>query len=259
MYNSILVTLTDRDLHFVVTRIPRDVRSLMKKYPQLVLAGGFIRATVAREKVSDVDMFGPSEEYLDKAATELALSRKGRVYKSKNAITVLAPPRMPVQFITRWLYDDPVGVVNSFDYTICQAAVYVRDLGFKISDKQQYRWESWCSPLFYPDLACKRLTYMAPERNEDAGGSILRMRKYLSRGYIIQADSMAMVIARLVKGVDWKDAKHWQDEEYSSKVICGLLREVDPLVAIDGIDMIDEHEIDKEEGHDATEKMLDDH
>ncbi len=241
--------LTKTDLHFVVTRIPRDVRSLMRKYPDLVLAGGFIRATIAREKVSDLDLFGPNKDYLDRAAKELALSRKGRVYESKNAITVLAPPRMPVQFITRWMYDNPADVVESFDYTICQAAVKLIGTGLIIDEQVQYEWRGFCSPLFYPDLACKRLTYTAPDRNEDAGGSMLRMRKYIQRGYIIQADSMSRVIARLIKGVKWERPEHWKDEAYSSKVICGLLREVDPLIAIDGIDMINEHEIDEEEGH----------
>lgn len=225
-------TLSTPDLHFVVSRIPKDIKEIAKN-SGLVIGGGFIRSTISGEKVSDIDLFGPDKAEMKTIAYKLATERKGRVHETDNALTVLAPPRFPIQFITRWLYSNPPDVVTSFDFTVCQAAVWFKD------DK----WQSSIAESFYPDLAARRLVYTKPERNEDAGGSILRVRKFLSRGYNIQAQSLADVIARLVMKVDFSKVS---DETMIGKVLAGLLREVDPLAVIDGIDPIDEHAVEKE-------------
>jgi hypothetical protein len=246
--------LTKNDLHFVVSRIPKDVRGMLKKYPSLMIGGGFIRGTIAREKISDIDLFGPDANTLKMAAQDIALQRKGRIHETNNALTVLAPPRMPLQFITRWCFDNPTALIKSFDYTVCQAAISMTVENIPESDtgaesggsdiKTRIDWHGHCAQMFYPDLAARRLNYTFPQRNEDAGGSLLRMRKFIERGYSIQAGSMARVIARLVSKVDWQGFENWKDEKYAAKIITGLLREVDPLALIDGIEMVDEHEIE---------------
>lgn len=230
--------LTPTDLHFVVSRIPHDVVDLMKKDP-VILAGGFIRSTIMGEKPSDVDLFGKSEPELKALAYKLSASRKARPHETKNAITVLAPPRLPVQFITRWTFDTLEATSDSFDFTICQAAI-------RFHEK---KWESHVSEGFYPDLAARRLVYTSPSRNEDAGGSILRVRKFLSRGFNIQAPSLAAVISQLMSRVNFHGAGILDNfgtvvgQEQLTKVVTGLLRLVDPNVAIDGIDLIDEHQV----------------
>ncbi len=216
--------LTPNDLYFIASRLPKDVKDLIKSHPGLMIAGGFIRAIIAGEKISDIDIFGPNEEVLSIAAQEIAANRGSRVHETNNAITVVTLSRMPLQFITRWKYAKAEDLINSFDYTICQALITMEDGA----------WVSYCSDMFYPDLAARRLNYTSPMRNEDAGGSILRMRKFLSKGYTIQVDSMARVIARLISGIDSKD------EQSDAKVISRLLREVDPLRIIDGVEIASE-------------------
>ena len=88
-------------------------------------------------------------------------------------------------------------------------------------------WESLIDDRFYSDLAGKRLVYCSPKRNEDAGGSFLRVLKFYQRGYRIPLDSMGAVIARLVGGVRMDQVN---GEEQLAKVLTGLLREVDPNV-----------------------------
>lgn len=226
--------LTDGDLRFVVSRIPRDIRELMQKEP-VILAGGFIRSTIMGEKASDIDIFGREEGELKGIAYKLCAARKARPIETKNAITVLSPPRLPVQFIFRWTFSSLQATADSFDFTICQAAIQFRE----------GKWESHTSEGFYPDLAARRLVYTSPSRNEDAGGSILRVRKFLARGFNIQAPSLAAVIARLISRVDL-ERETVADEPGMAKVITGLLREVDPNVAIDGLDPIDEHQVQAE-------------
>jgi hypothetical protein len=229
-------TLTKADLHFVVSRIPKDIRELMMAQP-IYLAGGFIRALIAREEPNDIDLFGATQELLENVANKLAVERSGRVYMTKNAITVLAPPRLAAQFITRWLFADAAKLMQSFDFTIAQAVVWFDPSTVDLDAIAH--WKSVISPSFYSDLAARRLNYTSPERNEDAGGSLLRMRKFLSRGYQIQAGSLAAVIARLVSRVD-PTCCDIRNEGYVKTILHGLLREVDPLTVIDGLEPLEE-------------------
>ena len=233
-------SLRPQDLAFVVSRIPSDIRELLKRCTGLMLAGGFIRATIAGEKPTDLDLFGRSVEQVKFAAKDLAIRRMGggggRLIETRNAITLLKPPRLPVQFILRWTYEKPEEVVASFDFTIAQAAIWWNWIS---EDRKEGKWHSFASSSFYPDLAARRLVYTSPARNEDAGGSILRVRKFLERGYNIQAPSLAAVVARLMMGVKFDE---WNESEpMLAKVLTGLIREVDPLIVVDGIDLLDEH------------------
>jgi len=222
--------LTATDMQFVVRRIPSDVRRLLQSGPFFV-AGGFIRETIAGNEVRDVDIFGPTKGQLLDAAESFAAARKVKTHVTDNAITVLSPPRMPVQFITRWVFDSAEPLIKSFDFTVCQAVIWY--------DRQA---ELWCSAIgegFYPDLAARRLVYTLPMREEEAGGSMMRVRKFLARGWNIQAPSLGAVIARVAGGVrEFGDL----NEHQRAKVIAGLLYEVDPLLVVDGLDPINEHE-----------------
>jgi len=230
------------DLNFVCSRIPKDLRNLMmKEYPMLMIGGGFIRATIAGEKPSDIDIFGPDKDTLKAAAMALALKRSARLHESDNAFTILAPPRIPVQFIYRWVFGNPVDLITTFDFTICQAAIFLKPEADKDNlDLIRYKWESVLADEFYADLAARRLVYTHPDRNEDAGGSLMRVRKFLTRGYNIQAQSLAGVCARLFMGV--RNLEDFSDEKRLTKILSGLLREVDPLIVVDGVDWIDEHQ-----------------
>ena len=163
------------DLNFVCSRIPKDLRNLMMKdYPMLMIGGGFIRATIAGEKPSDIDIFGPNKEVLKAAAMALALKRGARLHESDNAFTILAPPRIPAQFIYRWVFDHPAALIGTFDFTICQAALYIKECPLENSESTVRKWDSVISEDFYRDLAARRLVYAHPLRNEDAGGSLMR-------------------------------------------------------------------------------------
>lgn len=232
--------LSKTDLNFILSRCPRDVLKLLRYNPgTLYLAGGFIRSTLAGEKVSDIDLFGGSADDLLRIAKDLTLERKGRYFKTDNAITVLAPPRIPVQFITRWVFTGPMTCINSFDYTVCQAVIWTELMDI-IPRETKIIFRSAISPQFYQDLAARRLVYTFPQREEEAGGSFMRMVKFIKKGYNIQAPSMAGVMSRIL----WKvrDEK-MTDEKWMAQVITGLLRQIDPLTVIDGVDFVDEHEI----------------
>ena len=243
--NSLSV-LNSNDINWCLHRLPKRVKALMQEYAgQLVMAGGFIRACIANEHINDVDLFPASKELAQVMALKLAGGDLKSVYETENAYTVSRHLPMSVQFIHRWIFAQPEEILPSFDFTIAQAAIWfealARDENGKVVDGE---WKSLCSAQFYPDLAAKRLVYLQPIRNEDAGGSMLRVLKFYQRGYRIPIDSLGQVISRLMTGVDISRIHTEQkkfdkdseipglvfDEQQLSKVVTGLLREVDPLI-----------------------------
>ena len=233
--------LLDEDVLRVIRRLPSDMRKFMRD-TKCVLAGGFIRAVVAHEEPSDIDLFGPSAAVIEGWVRELQLIRPDtRKHTTGNAITCLCPPHVAVQFITRWTYAEVEPLIDSFDFTIGQAAIWF--------DGEHYK--SACSDRFYADLAAKRLIYTQPDRNEDAGGSLLRTRKFISRGYYVEAPALSRLIARVVDRIKFDQLPFLHkrnglpfpnNEERLAYVIHALLREVDPFYVIDGIELADNHE-----------------
>ncbi len=228
--------LIKNDIRYVVQRLPRDIREVLTKNAgKVFVGGGFLRASIAGETPCDIDIFGDSAERLELIANDLKEARPGsKIHKTKNAITLLTPNRLPVQFITRWLFTHPNDLVKSFDFTVCQAALW------RSGTMSNDRWNTNVSNRFYVDLAARRLVYTNPVREEEAGGSMLRVLKYVKRGYSIQVGSLGDVIGKLVDAVDKKqaDKSHLSEAE----IMVGLLREVDPLLVIDGFDVEDDHE-----------------
>lgn len=210
--------LDHHDLSFAVLRLPYKLKEIMKDptwQNAVFVGGGYIRSVVSGDKINDIDVFVKSEKEAELLAYKLDTDKRG-IHKTDNAYTVKGKPA--IQIIHRWVFEKPEDVSNSFDFTVC-CAVIAYDGG----------WKSFCDERFYRDLAARRLVYRSPVRNEDAGGSMLRVLKYYAKGYRIPLDSLGCVIARLVKEIDTNliDIK---DEQETSKIITGLLRVVDPLV-----------------------------
>jgi len=217
----------------------------MQEYgTKLVLAGGFIRSCVSGEKINDIDLFPASESLGKEMALKLTGGKGEHIYATGNAYTVSRRLPYSVQFIHRWLFENPSEIVRSFDFSIAQSAIWFDPFGDgskeDVSNGGFGRWHSLCADQFYADLAAKRLVYLRPDRNEDAGGSMLRVLKFYQRGYRIPIDSLGSVIARLVNGVDLDKITVKESDIESSigktpeqrwaRVLTGLLHEVDPAI-----------------------------
>lgn len=237
-----MIDLQRQDVHYVLSRLPRDVVNAMKTHPNdLFVAGGFIRAVIAGEDPNDIDLWGHDEKFLKAIINVLDAGRAAKGDRTKqhmtdNAITLLTSDRLPIQAITRWKFEGINELVESFDFTICQAAIRWNGGA----------WEGVCGNDFYKDLAARRLTYTSPRRVEEAGGSLLRVIKYVQRGYRIQIESLAEVVARLASALkEDKIGESWRfggdREQQIAFVLKGLLREVDPRLVVDGMEVIDEH------------------
>lgn len=236
------------DLNWAVRRLQKPVRDILKKYP-IMVGGGYIRSIVTNSPVNDVDLFVADKDLAKTWAMELVDGNEKKLIETDNAITIPAM-RPTVQFITRWLYERPEDVLSSFDFTICQAVFWHErdladpddDLDDDGDDKHPGRWRSMVTPAFYPDLAARRLVYTVPIREEEPGGSMLRVLKYYQGGFRMPLSSLANVITRLVGGVEFDGDRNVLDRDGSrinpeqfAKIIKGLLVEVDPNVDPDHI------------------------
>ncbi len=212
------------DLSWALRLCPTPLLKLLQQFPnEIFVAGGYIRSVISNEKVNDIDVFTPTAEKAMAYALMLVNGNHENIYKTDNAITVKGL-RYPIQFVHRWSFNTAEDCVNSFDFSICRAGFF-----WNKKDGEDGKWESLCEDNYYSDLAGKRLVYMNPIRNEDAGGSMLRVLKYYQNGFRIPLDSLGSVITRLVMALK-EDKVDMSSHAEVSRVITALLREVDPNV-----------------------------
>jgi hypothetical protein len=217
------IRLAECDVSWCVRRLPKAVVDACMT-GNVTVAGGFIRSCIAREDIADIDLFVSSKDEAITLANKLQGDGERRPYETENAFSIKNDAMgLPVQVIHRWVFDKPEDVVPSFDFTIARAAIWF--------DGTSKAWTSIADTNYYRDLSAKRLTYCCPIRNEDAGGSLLRVLKFYQRGYRIPLDSLGAVISRLVMAVR-NEGPGGGDEAWTAKVITGLLYEVDPNTGV---------------------------
>lgn len=197
---------------------PMDVSWFVRRAPQFVLdavrggdlfiAGGCLRASIAREPLSDFDIFAANLDLAMRSANAMSEKLGGEslapIASTQFAHTIKARGSV-VQFIHRWAYDSAEQLIGSFDFTVACAALWWED------DK----WRSACADDFYPDLAAKRLRYTGAG---DPGGSVLRLLKFTKRGYGIAPEDVGTLLSRL-----------YSTTGGTSEAIVRSLREVDPM------------------------------
>jgi len=209
-----MAELTFQDGSEAVRRLPKRLQEVMQLpewQSRIFVAGGFIRAVIAGEPVSDIDVFVKSPADAEALAIKLAgispetyahlISRtKAGVLVTENAIT-LESFNPVVQIIHKYTFQSAVDVVNNFDFSVCCAAIWYGEQTTIDGNVQPYShmgWGSYCDARFYPDLAARRLIYRRPDRAENAGSSLLRVLKFYQRGYLIDTEQFAAVVARLM-------------------------------------------------------------
>ena len=182
--------LNELDLERAVKLLPQQVQDILILH-DVVVAGGYLRSVVSRERIKDIDIFSKTKEAAYAAYKDLESwqTEKAKKTSTINAVSIVVDNRF-VQFIHRWVAPDPQSLINSFDFTIAKAAIWY--------DKSK-GWDSLVDDNFYADLAAKRLNYCFPERKEEAAGSLMRVLKFVKKGYHIPSKSLAGVIARVAK------------------------------------------------------------
>lgn len=218
------ISMRAQDVEFVVGRLPADVVKMLKANgSRICVAGGFIRSVIAGEAPKDLDLFANYQANERELAKALAAERKVEVFVSENALTV-PDHGLSVQFVTRWHYMDAnvEHVLEHFDFTICRGLVYF--------DGEV--WRGLIGDDFYADLAARRLVYTRPS-DAEPGGTLLRLVKFLQRGYNVQAPTIAEIVAKLAGDIANTRPNAEPDYDYvPADVVLSKLREVDPSTIV---------------------------
>lgn len=227
-----MAQLTYQDLQLVLQKLPWTLTQLMRQpewLGRIFVAGGVIRSVIAGEKISDIDVFASSKDDAELLACRLvncspeqlqrpALRATLGVVLTDNAIT-LTSFEPAIQIIHRWVFESGEAVANSFDFSVCAAALW---WGRRDPSLANPEWQSYCDDRFYADVAAHRLIYRAPVRSENAAGSLLRVLKYYQKGYQIPIDHLAAVIGRLMAGYQ-PTLEFALDEAHITKSVYALL------------------------------------
>lgn len=185
--------LTAEHVRSAVAALPESVQNAMQHYGKLVFAGGgFLRAIVAGEPVNDVDLFTEATVDAEELARYCSVNKNTEadfLLRTDNAITIDTKPA--TQIIRRFNYMTAHKCIDSFDFTICQAAIWWDFTG----------WCSVCSQDFYPDLASRRLRYTryGGRDKSDPMNTAIRVLKFYQRGYTIDIDNYSQVIQAAAK------------------------------------------------------------
>jgi len=190
---------------------------------RVFVAGGFIRDSIINEPPSDIDLFCARKTDADLLVISLKTLGAKLEFTSPNARSFSLENGTKIQVVTRWEFPGgPLECIREFDFTIAAAVVWWDGAV----------WQSVCHDNFYPDLAARRLVYMSPCREEEAGGSFLRLLKFYRRGYSAPLSTMSQLVTRIVDKVDMGKIS---DNNTMESVIRALLVEVDPSMDPDHI------------------------
>lgn len=189
-----------RDLvNNIVAKLPEDVKRLLMHFGSgLCVAGGFCRDAFIGEEPKDVDIFAVDANLLAEALLWFKTEAKEYQLEKQKTNSVNFVANMddeqtgfrevpPVQFINRVFYPMHGELIKSFDWSVCQIAVY-----YIIDDG----WKGICTKAFGEDIQSGTLHYTAPERDEDPGGSVLRMMRFTQRGWKPTEESIARCLGR---------------------------------------------------------------
>lgn len=212
------------DLHrdftmLVVDALPRDVRELLVEVgPKLMVAGGFPRDVMSAASPKDIDLFAVNKLDLEAAADLFDWTDQYSRKRTANAITFKNHAGgLDVQFVIRDFRLDHYNTLLSFDYTICQVGVY------HDPDKG---WVGIASEAFLVDFPNFEMHYTAPERDEDPGANVLRLLKFVSRGWKVGEADVAKVIGRFVSRLQDPTAYNFEGEREATERVKTAFRRV---------------------------------
>lgn len=192
----------------IVRCLPPEVKEILMEFgSRLIVAGGFCRDVMTGREAKDIDIFGVDKNTVNDAIESFTWHDATRGRKqTANSVTFEEyfplDGSYPVQFITRTYYTHHQDLIESFDFSVCQIGVY-----WSLD-----HWEGICTDLFWRDIFSETATYTDPTRDEDPGGSLLRMFRFARRGYKITENDIANVTGRFVSTMTGEPKQEAQEK-----------------------------------------------
>lgn len=149
-----------------------EVLDILKLYPtDVIVAGGAIRAILAREHITDVDLYVTEEDVQKQIVKNLIENHEFKVVSNTvNSITLVKPNKV-IQIISKIYIDaaNPAELFDHFDFTITMA-LYSQTYGLLLA------------PTFLQDLASRTLYLQNPSLKYPIS-TLVRTLKYKKYGY----------------------------------------------------------------------------
>lgn len=211
------VRITNGEVSYLVSRLPLCVSVNLVGAPAII-AGGWLRDTLTRTEPKDLDIFAQDYEEAKKLANQIASFNQqnvGFIVENPNCFTIRILGQIPIQVIFRWKLLSIEQIMQHFDFTIACVAL----------QNKFNEWVGFYHQDFFKHIAKKELVYTNPTHEPEPGGSILRMHKFMGRGYTISLSSLAQLQAAYVR--TFRGWEYAQDATFHRSA----LLEVDPFTA----------------------------
>lgn len=229
-----LPSLNSDHEYMALMMLPDELRQvfLMTKYSgRLFIAGGYITSVILREKIQDIDVFLKKDVdftavvadiiltvadiacmnvWLDRKqlSKDFPMGKEVRLYvgdtdtnvvlfETTNAVSIKFREHK-IQVIKSYASLSPNELLSRFDFSMGGAVIYTNDYG----DYALPILRSNCLVEYYRCINQKVVNYRVPVRDEAAGGSYLRLQKFIARGWTATIAQHAKVLARTFKSMD---------------------------------------------------------
>lgn len=188
-----VVCMRTQHLCSVEANMPPEVRNVLDEVEGSCLAGGFIRAMFDAKPYNDYDIF--VQKIDDSIAAENILMRCGyeKVALTRRAVSMRhnGVETGTIQIVYNWPFDNPVHLLQAFDFVNCAGAVYSKD-----GDLHGLVLDGFYDPLLILKATRALESYRAYGSIAD---SAIRMVKFAARGYCVPNATLATVIGAVSK------------------------------------------------------------
>lgn len=179
-------------LKLLLEDLPEEIQ------PYVFIAGGAVRDYLAGAEVKDVDLFTTSKDVEDKLIA--FFKEKGKLLNENSALANYTYKDRWFQVIKNRYYVTPYDVIDSFDFTICQAVVF-RHVSIEASGPVVGDVDFHCSPTFFQDALAKHLRI---NKITFPLSTLERMQKYIQKGYEA-CNGTILEVAKSMVGLDLDD------------------------------------------------------
>lgn len=137
----------------------------------------------------DIDIFFDSKETFEKASNIIVeKTGKWHDYLIPEVVTNFKLNGLTIQFVATHFYDSPAKTIDSFDFTVCAAAV----------DKN----EVYLDKNFMNHLDEKKLFFI--NQLTQPVGTLNRLPRYIKKGFDIDKEAL-LLLAEEIRGMDDED------------------------------------------------------
>jgi hypothetical protein len=162
------------------------------KWHRGFIAGGCFRNIFNNEPIKDIDIFFEKECHMEVAREIFKNSSEYKLaYETANAIAFEDIETRLIIELVKKRFGKPEDILKSFDFTICQFALYYEDDEFGFSDT----YKVWFHEKYFEHLHLKKLVMECIPQNPVS--TFDRLFRYTKYGYKVSRELKGQIINEL--------------------------------------------------------------